>query len=147
MRFSATRRSVNKEPMPAFNFQLNPRPTPSGSSNLYNFTQQRPNPNDVARFASATKNAVQKPKMPELLPIRTVYENTNGTQANGFGNDAPSRRSSLFDFKNKNRAFGHSSQFGIGHSVISQNYQQDVKKKYDSLLMSLIPNYAKKCES
>lgn len=147
MRFSTTRRSIQKEPMPAYNFQFNREATSAGSSNLYNFNQ-RPNPNEVARFASATRNIAPKPKnmMPELLPIRAVFESTNGTRSNGFGNHVTSRRNSLFDFKNKNRAFGDSSQFGIGHSVINQNFQQDVKNKYDRLLMTLIPSYAKKCE-
>lgn len=155
MRFSSTRRSLNKEPIPAYNFQFNRQAASSGSSNLHNFNQQRPNPNDVTRFAPSVRNAAPKPRnMPELLPIRTVFknsefENSNGTRANGFGNDVstPRSRSSLFDFKKKNRAFGDSSQFGIAHSVINQNYNQDVKKKYDHLLMTLIPSFAKKCES
>lgn len=147
MRFTATRRSLNTEPMPAYSFQFNRQPTPAGTSNLYNFNEQRPNPNDVTRFASAMRNPVPKPKnMPELLPIRTAFENSNGVRSNGYGNGATSRRSSLLDFKNKNRAFGDSSQFGIGHSVIDQNYQQDIKKKYESLLNTLIPSYSKKCK-
>lgn len=154
MRFSSTRRSLNKEAMPAYNFQFNRQATSSGSSNLYNFNQMQPNPNDATRFASEMRTAATKPKnMPELLPIRTAlknseFGNTNGTRTNGYGNEVPTSRNrpSLFDFKKKNRAFGDSSQFGIAHSVINQNYNQDIKKKYDHLLMTLIPSFAKKCE-
>lgn len=163
--------SQRSRPQPSssgYSFTANRQSSTVPSS--FNFTQNKYqlNSREDPEVQFISKRQMPKPRqVPELVPIARSIPSQNGLKPNGFGNFSQSQnRRSMLDFTNRNRvslcdgngeinlnkysrfqAFNDSSTHKPNQSILDRNHNLEVKKKYDSLLKSLIPRFAQKGKS